>query len=192
MLIVLSGITGAGKSFFKNKIVEELEFQNLPIVTTRTKRQGEIDGIDKEFVTEKIFAQMKQQGIFQIDFEYLGAHYGYRKEYLQSKENQVTELHYPMIYAFKKHVKNLFAIDIVPDDVERAKTELENRHLPNEIFQKRLQEIDEHIKKFANDFELQQQFDYILHNDYTEKSNRKLIEIIKNKIESEEKICAKK
>ena len=51
MIIALVGVTGIGKSFFKNQIVENLKFKNLVIVTTRNKRDGEINGVDKEFVT---------------------------------------------------------------------------------------------------------------------------------------------
>ena len=41
MIIALVGVTGIGKSFFKNQIVENLKFKNLVIVTTRNKRDGE-------------------------------------------------------------------------------------------------------------------------------------------------------
>ena len=47
MIVTLSGVTGTGKSFFKNTISEELCFKNLVIVTTREKRIGEVNGIDK-------------------------------------------------------------------------------------------------------------------------------------------------
>ena len=46
MIVTLSGVTGTGKSFFKNTISEELCFKNIVIVTTREKRIGEINGID--------------------------------------------------------------------------------------------------------------------------------------------------
>ena len=42
MIVTLSGITGSGKSFFKDAISKELMFKNLVIVTTRKKRDGEI------------------------------------------------------------------------------------------------------------------------------------------------------
>ena len=43
MIVTLSGVTGTGKSFFKNVISQELNFKNLVIVTTRNKRTGEIN-----------------------------------------------------------------------------------------------------------------------------------------------------
>ena len=50
MIVTLSGLTGTGKSFFKKQIVQNMNFKNLVIVTTRQKRKDEINGIDKYFV----------------------------------------------------------------------------------------------------------------------------------------------
>ena len=61
MIVTLSGVTGTGKSFFKNTISEELCFKNIVIVTTREKRIGEINGIDKEFVSEEEFEKLDEE-----------------------------------------------------------------------------------------------------------------------------------
>ena len=73
MIVTLSGVTGTGKSFFKNVISQELNFKNLVIVTTREKRNGEINGIDKEFVSEEKFAKLKKENKIAVDFEFLGS-----------------------------------------------------------------------------------------------------------------------
>ena len=181
MIVTLSGVTGTGKSFFKNAISQELNFKNLVIVTTREKRNGEI--IDKEFVGEEEFAKLKRENKIAVDFEFLGAKYAYRKENLNSDENQVTEVHYNTIYEFKKNAKNVFAIYMIPKDIERAKQELKNRNLSKEVQQKRLKEIDEHIKEYNNNKDLQKQFDYVFVNDYSEKAKNDLLEIIKRRAE---------
>lgn len=182
MIVTLSGITGTGKSFFKDAISKELNFENLAIVTTRAKRKNEVNGVDKEFVDEAKFEELKKQGKILVDFEFLGAKYAYRKESLLSDENQVTELHYSTIYEFKKYAKNIFAIYMIPYDIERAKQELKNRNLPPEVERKRLQEIEEHIKEYSNNQELRKQFNYEFINDYTEEAKNKLLKIIKEQI----------
>lgn len=182
MIVTLSGITGTGKSFFKDAISKELNFKNLAIVTTRAKRKNEVNGIDKEFVDEAKFEELKKQDKILVDFEFLGAKYAYRKESLLSDENQVTELHYSTIYEFKKYAKNIFAIYMIPYDIERAKQELKNRNLPPEVERKRLQEIEEHIKEYSNNQELRKQFNYEFINDYTEEAKNKLLKIIKEQI----------
>ena len=178
MIVTLSGITGTGKSFFKDAISKNLGFKNLVIVTTRKKRNGEISGIDKEFVSNKEFEKMVQKKQITVNFEFLGAKYGYRRKLLESNENQVTEVHYSTIYDIKKHAKDIFSIYIIPNDVERAKIELKNRNLTKETEKARLQEIEEHIKEYSKNEELRKQFDLEFINDYTENAKNKLIELI--------------
>ena len=181
MIVTLSGVTGTGKSFFKNTISEELCFKNLVIVTTREKRNGEINGIDKEFVSEEEFTKLKRENKIAVDFEFLGSKYAYRKENLNSDKNQVTEVHYDTIYEFKKNAKNVFSIYMIPKDLERAKQELRKRNLSKETEQKRLKEIDEHIKEYEQNKDLQKQFDYVFINDYTEKAKNELLKIIEKR-----------
>ena len=186
MIIALVGVTGVGKSFFKNVIVEELGFKNLVIITTREKRKGEIDGTDKQFVTQDQFDDMKRNKEILVDFEFLGNKYAYKKSDLESNINQVTEVHYSTIYNFRKYTKNIFAIYIIPKDIERAKSELRKRNLPKDVENARLNEIEEHIQNFTKDKKLQKQFDYIFINDYTDKSKNELLNVIRQRL----RICA--
>ncbi len=183
MIVTLSGVTGTGKSFFKNVISQELNFKNLVIVTTREKRNGEINRIDKEFVSEEEFAKLKKENKIAVDFEFLGSKYAYRKSDLDSDINQVTEVHYNTIYEFKKNAKNVFAIYMIPKDLKRAKQELQKRNLSKEVEQKRLKEIDEQIKEYKKNKNLQKQFDYVFVNDYSEKAKNDLLKIIKRRSE---------
>ena len=183
MIVTLSGVTGTGKSFFKNVISQELNFKNLVIVTTREKRNGEINGIDKEFVSEEEFAKLKKENEIAVDFEFLGSKYAYRKSDLDSDINQVTEVHYSTIYEFKKNAKNVFAIYMIPKDLKRAKQELQKRNLSKEVEQKRLKEIDEQITEYKKNKNLQKQFDYVFVNDYSEKAKNDLLKIIKRRSE---------
>jgi guanylate kinase len=182
MIVTLSGITGTGKSFFKNVIVEELGFKNLVIVTTRKIRENEINGVDKEFVDDKKFEELVRNNKLKVNFEFLGSKYGYRTEKIESDEDQVTEVHYSTIYNVRKHFKNIFSIYIIPEDIERAKLELKKRNLSKEVEMARLKEIDEHIEEYKTNKNLREQFDAVLTNDYTEKSKKELIDIIKKEI----------
>lgn len=51
MLIAFAGITGIGKSYYKDKLVEKLGFDKIKIITTRQIRNGEKNNDDKVFVT---------------------------------------------------------------------------------------------------------------------------------------------
>ena len=181
MIVTLSGITGTGKSFFKNVIVDELGFKNLAIVTTRKIRENEINGVDKEFVDDEKFEELVRNNELKVNFEFLGSKYGYRTEKIESDEDQVTEVHYSTIYDVRKHFKNIFSIYVIPKDIERAKLELKKRNLSKEAEKARLKEIDEHIEEYKTNKNLREPFDAVLINDYTEKSKKELIDIIKKK-----------
>lgn len=180
MIITLSGVTGVGKSYLKKEIEDKLGIKAQTIVTTRAKRVGEQNGIDKKFVTEEEFEELKRKKDIIVTFEFLGNKYGYPRKEMESKKNSVVELHYSIIYQLKKEVKNTFSIYMIPENIEVAKQKLKERNLPKEVERLRLEEIEEHINKFQNDEDLRNQFDYIFYNDYTEKSIQKIIELLKN------------
>ena len=192
MIVTLSGVTGCGKSYFKNLIAKNMCFENLIIYTTRPKRENEICGKDKIFVTDYEFMKLVNNGIISYYFNFLGYKYGYKKENLQSSKNQVTEVHYSTIYDFKKNAKDVFAIYIVPNDYDRAKKELIKRGLPKKVEEERLKEIDEHIYNFSKDTDIQKQFDCIFINNYDEESDNRLLELINNKLNEEVKRYEKK
>ena len=171
--LIKSGRTKFPKNYNYKEIFEKV----------RKKRTGEVDGIDKEFVSEEEFEKLKKEKQIVVDFEFLGAKYAYRKADLTSNANQVTEVHYNTIYNFKNNATNVFAIYIIPKDLERAKQELKNRNLAEEVEKDRLKEIDEHVKEYEQNKDLQNQFDYVFINDYTEKSKNDLLKIIKERID---------
>ena len=102
MLLALAGVTGVGKSYFKDKIVEKLDFEKIKIITTREIRKGEKNNEDKIFVTPEKLQKLKESNIIAYDFNMLGNTYAYSKESLFSNKNTVFELHYNTIFDFKK------------------------------------------------------------------------------------------
>ena len=72
---------------------------------------------------------------------------------------------------------------MIPKDLKRAKQELQKRNLSKEVEQKRLKEIDEQIKEYKKNKNLQKQFDYVFVNDYSEKAKNDLLKIIKRRSE---------
>lgn len=190
MIVILSGITGAGKSYLKKHIIERLQFKNIVIVTTRAKRINEIDGIDKHFVTDEEFESLKKSSKISVDFEFLGNKYGYLTEDLIFDENSITELHYSTIDDFKKIAKNVISIYIKPLNIEFAKQQLKLRKLPWKVEKERLKEIKEQVLEFEKNKKLKEKFDYIIYNDYTEKSLEEAIKLIQNLID-EQSLCLK-
>lgn len=182
MVVTLSGVTGSGKSFLKKQIQERLGLNNQIIYTTRPIRIGEKDGVDKFFVTDEEFDRLEKENKIMVTFEFLGYRYGYETKQIKSDKNTIVELHYTIIYNFKKETDKVFSIYIVPKDIEIAKQNLKNRNLEEKQETLRLQEIEEQAKEFETNKELQKQFDYILYNNYDEDSIEKIIKVVKERV----------
>lgn len=182
MLLALAGVTGVGKSYFKDEIVEKLNFEKLKIITTRKIRNNEKNNNDKIFVTQDEFKALKNSNVFAYDFNMLGNMYAYPSEALFSDKNTVFELHYNTIYDLKKICPDMVAIYIFPTDIETAKEETRKRHLDPKVEKQRLLEIDEHYNKIMSDTNLRNQFDYIVYNNYDKNSEDEIIELVKKLI----------
>ena len=64
MLLGLVGVSGVGKTYFKEKIVQELGFQAVNTIRTREKRIGEIEGKDYHFISREDFIQKIKNNFF--------------------------------------------------------------------------------------------------------------------------------
>lgn len=179
MLLGLAGVTGVGKSYFKDKIVEKLGFEKIKIVTNREMRVGEKNNEDKIFVNNEELAELKKSGKIGFDFDMLGNTYAYLNEELFSDKNMVFEVHYSTIFDFKKICPNMKTIYIFPTDIEMAKQKTRDRHLKPIVEEKRLLEIDEHFEKMKNDKNLKSQFDYFVYNNYDEESEKEVLDLVR-------------
>ena len=65
-------------------------------------------------------------------------------------------------------------------NVEMAKKQLKLRCLPKTVEKFRLKEIKEQVELFENNINIQNKFDYIISNNYTEESVNNAVELIKN------------
>ncbi len=187
ILLALVGVTGVGKSYYKNKIVEKLGFDKIKIITTREIRTGEKNNDDKIFVTNEELNQLEKEGKIAYKFELLGNIYAYSKEALFTDKDTVFELHYAEIFNFKKICPDICSIYLMPRDVEIAKQKLKERHLKQETENKRILEIDEHYNRIKTDKELTKMFDYFVYNDYNEKSEQDVINLVQKLVKEKGK-----
>lgn len=180
MLLALAGVTGVGKSYFKDLIVKNLDFKKIKIITTRQIRNNEKNNEDKIFVTPREYEYYKKTELIAYDFEMLGNIYAYSKEELFSDINTVFELHYTTIFDLKNICTNLVSLYILPTNIELAKEQTRKRNLNKKIEHDRLLEIDEHYKRFNSDEKLRNQFDYIVYNNYDTQSETKILNLVKS------------
>ena len=100
-IIIISAPSGSGKTTIVKHLVTEFDALEFSIsVTTRPRREGEIDGVDYYFKTQEEFSKLRDSGAF-VEWEevYPGKFYG----------TLYSEMH--RIWGLGKHV--LFDIDVM-------------------------------------------------------------------------------
>lgn len=78
-IVILIGPSGAGKSMIANILKEKYSATEFISTTTRSSRDGEIDGVSYYFKTEEEFDEMLEKKELIEDSIYAGNHYGLTK-----------------------------------------------------------------------------------------------------------------
>lgn len=183
MILGLFGVTGIGKSYYKDLLVQELNFEKGKIITTREPRVGEKNGEDKIFMSEDELETLRQQDKIAYEFELVGNTYAYTKDEIFSNRNMVFEMQWTTIYDWKKVCPNLRTIYLLPTDIEIPKAKTRERNLKPEVEKARLLEIDEHWQKITSDESLRNMFDYMMYNHYNQETDQKIIEAVKKMLQ---------
>ena len=186
MLVLLSGVSGAGKDTIKKALIERMDnVESLPSYTNRKQRPGDIPGETYNFVTKEQFEEMINNDEF---YEYNMHHesdYGTSKKLLREKIKNGKIIVKDMDVNGTENLKHLLKED--------TKVVTIFLRVPKEVLQKRLQErIDKPDSKEIilrlNRFDYEESkignYDYIIKNNNLEKS----IQIIKTIIENEANI----
>ncbi len=64
MIYIIIGKTGSGKTFIKDKIVQNKKYTSIVEYTTRDPRESEKNGVDYNFVTDEEFDKMYNNNEF--------------------------------------------------------------------------------------------------------------------------------
>ncbi len=178
MLLALSGITGVGKSYFKNKIVEKCNFQKVHTIRTRPKRSNEVNFVDGYFMTPDELDNLQNDGKIAYRFHVFNGDYAYLKSEIFSNDNMVFEMHYTTIDDWKNVRPDLKTIYIFPTDIKKAKEQLKMRNLPLETEKMRVNEILDQYNFMMNNKDFQNKFDYVFFNNYDIDSENRLISLV--------------
>ncbi|MBO6119136.1 MAG: guanylate kinase [Lachnospiraceae bacterium] len=168
-LLVISGLSAAGKGTIAKELVSRFDNYVLSIsATTREKRGNEVDGEDYFFISEDKFQSMVKNGDFLEYAKYVNNYYGTPKKYvcdmIDAGKNVVLEIEMQGALQVKKIYDKAVLVFFIPKD---AKTQRERL-----IARKRetSEQIEERIKQTIIDAEYAIHYDYILVNDNIEDS----------------------
>ena len=176
-LIIISGPSGAGKGTIVNELIKNTNLVLSISMTTRPKREGEVDGKDYYFVTKQEFAKQIKKGNF---LEYANVHgdnyYGTPKDkVLKSIENGkdiVLEIDIQGALKVKEKYKEGIFIFIMPPSM---------RELKNRLIRRNTETLDKVITRFKDAYqEINEvtKYNYVVINDNLEDAVEKVKSII--------------
>ncbi|CAM2732436.1 guanylate kinase [Salinicoccus roseus] len=165
LLIVLSGPSGVGKGTVRKAIFEhpETDFKYSISMTTREKREGEVDGVDYFFKTKKEFESLIEQDKFIEYAQYVGNYYGTPVEYVEQTMADGHDVFLEIEVEGAKQVREKFPealfIFLAPPNLTQLEERLVNRGTDSpEIIRHRIDEAKRELK-------LMNLYDFVVIND---------------------------
>ena len=179
LLIVLSGPSGVGKGTICKELIDYFNAWYSVSVTTREKRDGEIDGKDYFFVTKEEFEQKIKDNDFLEYATYNNNYYGTLKSKINEQLDNNIDVFVEIEVKGAKNIKNIYKdsvlIYILPPSLKELEDRLRNRNTEDE------ETINNRMKITKEELNQIDIYDYAIVNDDLDKA----IEKVKNIIESE-------
>ena len=89
MLVILSGVAGAGKDTIRRELIERMEgATSIPSYTTREPRADDVPGVTYHFITREEFEQKIDEGEFYEYDIHHNNYYGISKKILGEKAKE--------------------------------------------------------------------------------------------------------
>jgi guanylate kinase len=176
-LIVVSAPSGAGKSTLVQRVLQRAEGLRFSVsYTTRPPRSGEADGVDYHFVSEDVFARMRENAEFLECAEVHGNLYGTHREtierVLSSGFDIILDIDVQGAEQVRRHSVEAATIFILPPsrDVLESRLRLRNLNSPDDLVRR--------MRSARIEVQLYYRFDYVIVNDDLDRASAELEAII--------------
>ena len=185
MLVLLSGVSGAGKDTIKKELIKRMEnVISIPSYTDRLPREGEENGKIYNFITTEEFEnKIKQNELYEYSVHH-EHYYGTSKQILNNAIDSgkvvVKDIEVNGTENLLKLLKD--EIDIVTIFLRVPKEEL-RRRLEHRVEKASIKEIELRLNRFDYEESKIGIYDYVLKNDDLEKTVQIIMTIIKNEHE---------
>lgn len=187
MLVILSGVAGAGKDTIKKELIKRMEnVESLPSYTSRAIRGGDVEGGTYNFVSREEFEKMIENGEFYEYDIHHNQYYGTSRKLLNEKIKSGKIIVKDIDVNGTEHLKELLENDtkVVTIFLRAPKKELRHR-LENRIDKPSPQEIILRLNRFDYEESRINLYDYVLKNNDLEKTVQIIMTIIENEVRLE-------
>ncbi len=174
LVLIVSSPSGAGKTTICKKLIQDIENLSLSVsVTTRLKRQNEIDGKDYFFKSDEEFDKMVKEEKFLEHARVFGYSYGTLKSEINSKItngiNVIVDIDWQGTRQIEEHIPDdIVKIFILPPSIKELEKRLGARATETQdSFKKRMSEARKEISHYN-------EYDFIIINDDLQESVNKI------------------
>ena len=183
-LIVISAPSGAGKTSVIKNVIKKLNDENRKSKfsvshTTRPPREGDIDGSDYFFVSNKRFDELDETGNFIETAEVHDYKYGTSKDFIDNNINQGINVFLEIdVQGFQElRSKNIEfrSMFILPPSIDELRKRIQKRGLDSEDV------IEKRMKNALRELGEAEEYDYLVINDVFENAIEELLEMVINK-----------
>ena len=179
-LLVISGLSAAGKGTIASALVSRFKDYSLSIsATTREKRKNEIDGVHYFFIDKSSFENMIKEGKLLEHAKYVDNYYGTPKEYVENElkkgTNVILEIEMQGALQIKKIFNEAIIVFFLPKDAKTQRERLIHRNRESK------EQIEERIRQAVIDADYAKHYDYVLVNEDLDSSIVDIEEIVAGK-----------
>ena len=183
LLIILSGPSGVGKGCVRQEIMknDKLELVYSISMTTRKKREKEVDGRDYYFVSDEEFQRNIDNGNFLEWANFVGHRYGTPKDKVEQLRNQgknvflEIEINGANQVMSKIHDDRMISFFLMPPSFQALENRIRKRKTESEEI------IQERLQKGLKEMTMTENYDYIVINDKVQRAAQEIIDLIKAK-----------
>lgn len=184
MLVILSGVSGAGKDTIKKELMRRMDnVITLPSFTSRAMRPGEEEGVQYHFISKEEFEDKIRKGDFYEYDVHHGNYYGTSRELMNEKISQGKIIVKDIEVNGTENLLKLLGNDtrIVTIFLKVEKEELKRRLIERGD---NIQDIEVRLSRLDYEESKINLYDYVLKNDEFEK----IVQVIMTIIENEKRI----
>ena len=166
--ITISAPSGSGKTTLCKALqIVEPDIEWSISYTTRKRREIEEDGIDYHFITLDEFEDFILKGHFveweNVHGQYYGTSLNSLNDAIKRHKTLLLEMDVKGSMSIKKlYPEKTFSIFIMPPSIEHLRDRLKNRGTDSE------KRIEIRLKRFKEEMEFQNKFDYVMVNENLE------------------------
>ncbi len=177
ILIVLSGPSGVGKGTVRKELfTQNPSFRYSISMTTRSPREGEVDGVDYFFKKKEEFESLIEQGKLLEYAKFVDNYYGTPVDYVRQTIEEGQDVFLEIEVQGARQVREKFPeglfIFLAPPSLSELKNRIVGRGTETE------EVIHQRLKTAEEEIEMMDLYDYVVENDTVESACDKIKAIV--------------